>query len=615
VVERVAHYDLLREVDYQRRGSVWVAHAAEGAEAGRLVMLRRQSGVPSDTSSIAELRMVAAIAKRIRDPKVVAVLDVVFAERELLLVSEYIEGEPLISLQRLGSQRGQTVPLAIALRIGLDLLGGVARITEALRAISQRSAVGTPPAHGSVSPDCILVATFGEAMLTDLGVAGLGNCLPRCAEAMRYWAPERFDHSAPVDEQADVFSVGVVLWELIANQRLFGRALDEPARGNAVDRIRRDICILPIPRLDAAPRGGAAIPRKVSSLIARALGRDRGDRFQTADEMIRSILQLETAIATPEDVVSWLDGLARPILQARREALGHLSHRVNARASAPEKGDEGTYRPPASAGSVAPVVPRPPKMPLSLLAAEDTVGSDVDASPGPGDHRATAAPPEPPAPPLAAESERQTNGGLWSLPRAQPAVAAPAPLAAPTPSDGPLAEADSLHLSNAPRGVDADARGPFGWAPQDSEQPPEDARGPSFLGKGRILGLRAALLGGGFLAVVLVLVVAIGGTRRQADSGARSAEPDQGAPRSTPVSSAPTNPGTPATPPVEPEPIPAAAEPTVPPVPTPSSAPRDGRGAPPPEGEATPSPPRSSPGAGEKPRPGSDGQKFRPRGI
>jgi serine/threonine-protein kinase len=372
--ERIAHYEVLTEIARAPRASLWAAHSSGGADVGRLVALRRVPRESLDAEHLERVRSAGVIAKRIRDPKVVAVLDVVVAPREIAIVNEYIDGEPLRSVQRLAAQRGAALPIPVSMRIALDLLMGARGAAEAYRNASRHAGPkknGAPSPYGAISPEAAIVASFGETMLTDLALAGIGNSLPAHPSAMRYWAPERFDSTIVLDERSDVFSVGVLLWELIANQPLFGPPRWSHDAFNLddadADAVMQKVRTAPIARLDANRRAGAPVSSKVADVVARALERDRNARYASADEMIAAIFRLDSAVATPDEVVTALDRVARPILEARRASLGQLTDRLTTRDSAPPESAKGTYRPPAPAASIPPTIPKSPKVPLSML--------------------------------------------------------------------------------------------------------------------------------------------------------------------------------------------------------------------------------------------------------
>ena len=110
--QRVGHYELLVEI---ARGVVtrastdgaeaavaplWAARASEGPDVGRFVVVRRIARDLLDAESLIRLERALSVANQIREPNIVAVLDLVVERNEVAIVSEYVEGEILRSLHR-----------------------------------------------------------------------------------------------------------------------------------------------------------------------------------------------------------------------------------------------------------------------------------------------------------------------------------------------------------------------------------------------------------------------------------------------------------------------------------------------------------------------------------
>ncbi len=160
----------------------------------------------------------ARLTSRIRHPNVVSVLDVVAEHDELLLVMEHIQGESLSLLRR----SNERVPPAIASTIVMGALLGL----HAAHVATDESGEPLDIVHHDVSPQNIMVGTDGVARVVDFGVAMAVSTLQRPAQSaslrgkIAYMAPERLLHH-DVDRRADLFAMGVVLWELLASRRLF----------------------------------------------------------------------------------------------------------------------------------------------------------------------------------------------------------------------------------------------------------------------------------------------------------------------------------------------------------------------------------------------------------
>jgi len=199
------------------------------------------------------------------------------------IAMEYAPGPTLKELVTHCGETVGTIPVAIALRIGHQLCAALDHAHTA------RNSEGQPLGiiHRDVSPANIILSD-GLVKLIDFGLAkaamqpsetDVGVIKGKYA----YIAPEYLDGS--LDARADLWAVGVVMYELLTSRRLFGA----PDAFETTTRVRR----MPIPRPSIAnPR----VPPKFDELVMRALERDPARRWQTAAEM-RDALQAGIAQA------------------------------------------------------------------------------------------------------------------------------------------------------------------------------------------------------------------------------------------------------------------------------------------------------------------------------
>jgi serine/threonine protein kinase len=256
----------------------------------------------------------------VRHPKIVAVLDVVVTDREVAVASEYVDAQVLSMLMRRAAEKRSPLPANVALRIGVDLL-------QALRAAhgAWGETASTLGLYGGLNPDSVMVATYGDVMLGDLGIASVlsaAHHTRQLADAVAYCAPEQLAPNAVANEQTDVFTIGVLLWELLVNRPLFGtlRGAQDPA--TVAERVRAAV----VTRIDAVERQGPPIPGPMVDLVARALERNPAGRFGSLDALLGTLLSHgRGVVGTPEHVVMALDRLARSDIEARRASLASLT--------------------------------------------------------------------------------------------------------------------------------------------------------------------------------------------------------------------------------------------------------------------------------------------------
>jgi serine/threonine protein kinase len=186
----------------------------------------------------------ARMAARILHPNVVAMLDVVLEGGELLLVMDYVHGEPLSRLVRASIREGREVTPGIAATVMAQALHGL----HAAHTAKGPDGRSLDLVHRDVSPQNILVGQDGTTRITDFGIAkALGRSHTTRDGSVRgklaYMAPEQL--AGTVDARTDVFAAGVVLWELLSRERLFASDGEGQTVHNVMHR--------EIPRLTGVP--------------------------------------------------------------------------------------------------------------------------------------------------------------------------------------------------------------------------------------------------------------------------------------------------------------------------------------------------------------------------
>jgi serine/threonine-protein kinase len=217
-------------------------------------------------AAMRQLRTEAITLSRVKHPQVVRFIDFGFDPRWPYLVTEFFEGRPLGELLRAGG----ALPPGWALYL-------VSQMVDALGAVWRANVV-----HRDLKPDNILVGPNGVAKLIDFGLAksdalqagrGEGG-VPELAGTAAYLAPEQAKDASLVDHRADVYSLGVTLYEALTGRLPFeGR--------NRVQVIFQHLSTAPVPPNDRAP----GIPPLASDLCLWMLAKDPADRPQNYDEL------------------------------------------------------------------------------------------------------------------------------------------------------------------------------------------------------------------------------------------------------------------------------------------------------------------------------------------
>jgi serine/threonine-protein kinase len=220
----------------------------------------------------------ARLSVRLAHPNVVQTHEVVQHQGRLALAMEYLDGQPLTSV--LGRLKGAAaLPLPTRLRIVTSVLAGL----EYAHGLTDFDGLPLEVVHRDVSPHNVIVTYDGHVKLIDFGVAKTLAASHQTRPGgfkgkLAYLAPEAV-RGEPVDRRADVFSAGVMLWEILAGRRLWG------GKSEGVSAAWRLAAGEPAPSLPA----DVDIPRALRVITTRALALDPAARFQSAAELAAAL--------------------------------------------------------------------------------------------------------------------------------------------------------------------------------------------------------------------------------------------------------------------------------------------------------------------------------------
>lgn len=215
----------------------------------------------------------ARVSLALSHANIVSVFDVSRAGETYFIVMEYVDGANLKTLMELARASQRPFPIAVAVRIGIEVCKALAYAHE--RKDSDGSLLRI--VHRDVSPPNILISREGEVKITDFGLAKAASQMESTDPGFvkgkyGYLSPESAD-GQEVDCRSDIFSLGVILWELLAGRRLF-------QGDNDLETLQR-VKQARIPGL--APLCAGLHP-ELEAIVRRALAGDRDRRYATARE-------------------------------------------------------------------------------------------------------------------------------------------------------------------------------------------------------------------------------------------------------------------------------------------------------------------------------------------
>jgi serine/threonine-protein kinase len=245
----------------------------------------------------------AHLIGRIHHSNVVAPIDVVEADGDLCIVMEYVHGEALGRLIRLSRSEG--IPLRVVSAIMMQTLLGLHSAHEVTDGDGKPLSI----VHRDVSPQNILVGEDGITRVVDFGIAKAAH-LARPSDTgtlkgkLGYMAPEQF-LGGELDRRCDIFSAGIILWEMLAGRKLFGPA--DPIE--ATERMR-----------NFEPRAPSSVvetvPSEFDAIVLKALAVKPEERFATAHDMAKA-LEAACSPASAIEVAEWVKPLVGDTLSTR----------------------------------------------------------------------------------------------------------------------------------------------------------------------------------------------------------------------------------------------------------------------------------------------------------
>ncbi len=269
--DTLGRYQILRELAMGGMAELYIARHVTPTGFEKVVAIKRVlPNLSRDEDFVRMFLNEARLAASLDHSNIVHVIDFGRDGREHFLAMEYVHGKAVHQLLR-ESSRGPGVPIDCALTIARG-------VAQALHYTHERGGGDGRPmglVHRDVSPSNILVSYEGEVKLTDFGIA-TATALTRATRTgsikgkLSYMAPEQVK-GEDVDRRADVFSLGVVLYELTTGRRCFYA----PGEFALINRVVGG-------KFERPSRVRADFPAELEEIIVKAIKVDREERWATA---------------------------------------------------------------------------------------------------------------------------------------------------------------------------------------------------------------------------------------------------------------------------------------------------------------------------------------------
>jgi serine/threonine-protein kinase len=272
-------YEILAKLAMGGMAEIFLAKGANNAGVERYVVLKRVLRHRADDAHFVRMFLdEARLASQLQHPNIAQVYDIGKLGDSYFFTMEYVHGETVRTLlQRTHGLRRQ-IPLSAVLAI---IAGSAAGLHHA----HERKGYDGKPlgiVHRDVSPSNLMVSYEGTVKVVDFGVAKAEH---RSAETqagtvkgkISYMSPEQCK-GGDVDRRSDLFSLGILMWEMLTTERLFRRVSDfEAMQAIVSDQVQPPSTLRP------------DLPPEVDAIVMKLLAKAPADRYQTADELNEAV--------------------------------------------------------------------------------------------------------------------------------------------------------------------------------------------------------------------------------------------------------------------------------------------------------------------------------------
>jgi serine/threonine protein kinase len=278
--KKIGRYKIIRELGKPGLSEVYLAH---DPSANREVVIKGLREQDQDNAEFRErLKREAQILGKLENAPIVPIYDFVEHRTRSYIVMRYMPGGTLNDLIKRES---------LSLE---DIIPIVNRVSEGLDAAHAKGIV-----HRDLKPNNILFDEDGAAFLSDFGLAKQLDASKPITQSVAqigtplYMSPEHVVDARHVDSRSDIFSLGVILYEMLTRRHPYEDT-------SSLHKVFETIVHGEVPHLNAAELAKLQLPPKCNHILAKSLAKDCADRYATAGDMANDVACLLDSAASAE---------------------------------------------------------------------------------------------------------------------------------------------------------------------------------------------------------------------------------------------------------------------------------------------------------------------------
>src|SRR3989338_3589282 len=283
--QEFGQYQLIEKIAQGGMAEIFLGKARDPHGIEKPVVIKRiRPHIAASPEFVEMLVDEAKIAVMLSHGNIAQIYDLGKVADDYFIVMEYVEGKTISQVMKRLRTQGKFIPVAYAASIGLE-------IASALDYMHRKSDDHGNPlhiVHRDISPQNVILSTAGTVKIIDFGIAKAKTKISTTDSGVlkgkfAYMSPEHAE-GMKLDHRTDIFSLGIILFELLTGQRLFkGKNNVETVRNVRKSKV-------PPP---SATR--SSIPKAFDKIVAKALQRDRDKRYQSAHDMAQDLTKLLVA--------------------------------------------------------------------------------------------------------------------------------------------------------------------------------------------------------------------------------------------------------------------------------------------------------------------------------
>jgi len=324
--DRIGRYEIVSLIGIGGYARVYKARLRGPMGFAKLVALKVTAAPESDNDKqVRALINEARICGRLQHPNVIEIYEFGRWEDQYFIAMEYIDGLPLDQVIEYAASEGAPLTTGFA----VDVLDQVCRGLRYAHNLIDEDGTAHQVIHRDLKPGNLMLTTANMVKIMDFGIAKSALSLTQTMEGFTkgtpmYMSPEQV-HGLPLTPASDIFTLGIVLFEMLSSKRLFAaRNLMDVIEKIAHAHVAEDL-------LKHAEAIGPLMP-----VLRRMLARDPGDRFYSAAELLEALGEVRPLTRPGPTVAAMVEDIRGPVLPS----LDSITPATPQAARAPSQGSD-----------------------------------------------------------------------------------------------------------------------------------------------------------------------------------------------------------------------------------------------------------------------------------